>query len=135
MIKHSAGILFLTIVLYTCVGLSLANWQVFNLPEAALFPEEVDPRDMIIGDPKTYGTQLANEDIAKGDVRYYLYCLRYDTPQDAVQQAFPDIKITMETRGCEIGGDEYDRDMAYNDKVDAWLTQHFGQSLSDVMQC
>lgn len=134
MIKHSSGILILTILLYTCVGLSLANWQALNLPEAALFPEEVNPHDMIIGDPKTYGTQLANEDIAKGDVRYYLYGLRYDTPQDEVQQAFPDIKITLDTRGCEIGGDEYDRDMAYNDTVDAWLTQHYGQSVSDVMQ-
>ena len=136
MLKESRGILILTVVLYVLLGVSFAHRDELPFPDETLFPEPVkpiDPHDQVVGDPARYGMQLALSDIAKGEVRYYMYGLRYDNPQTELQHAFPEILFTTVLRGCEIGGREYDRDKAYNFTVDAWLKNRYGQSVEDVI--
>jgi len=133
MLKHCVSIAILTLLMYVLLGLAVINWDAFDLPHTTLIEGPPDPHDEITGDPLAHGIALAHADIAKGEVRYFLYGLRYENPQDILQQAFSDVRFITVLRGCEVGGPEYERDEAYNFTVDAWLKNHYGRSVMDVM--
>jgi len=130
MLRKNFSVLLLTALMFALVGIMLFHRDKFDLPYWELRPLTVDPHDQIVGDPEAYGRQLAQADIAKGEIHYYLYGLRYDNPQEKIQRLLSDIKITFVLRGCEIGSLDYDRDAAYNKAINSWLDKHYGFSVS-----
>ena len=72
MLRKIGSVLLLIVLMYASVGIMLFHRDKFDLPYLELQPVKVDPHNQIVGDPAAYGIQLAEQDIAKGEVRYYL---------------------------------------------------------------
>jgi hypothetical protein len=126
MLKYSKSVVMLILSMFALLSLIAINRDQLDLSPISLLSESIDMDDENQLLPAVLGIKSAYSDIAKGEIRYFFYGLRSDNPQERLQQSFPDVPITAVLSGCVIGNSKYVRNNAYNQVINKWLKEHYG---------